>query len=287
MTDPTTSDPAVPAGAGPAGAGPADAGPADAGPAGVTASGRGRERQHPTTVPDPVRRVVEYVIYGTLSWLAWFWAAALLVWIVSVVLVDRYGQLDSSIWEFAGLSWTRWVQFAAGCVLAYSTFPVIVAQGLTRRRVAQGSIAGITLLAAIGAAFITVVYVAELVVFGMADVDPGMSERHLFDAPGQLWWVAVETWLVYAVYMASGWFIALAFYRWGTIVGLLLIVPGLLPVAVVESALSSSLLPESVDSVFLDLPVGAAVAVGLATWVATVAVTTRLLRDTPLQSRPR
>jgi hypothetical protein len=241
----------------------------------------------PARLPDPVRRIVEYVAYGTLSWLGWFWAGAVLLWIVSILLISRYGELESSVWEFAGLSWTRWVQFAAGCVLAYATFPVLVAQGLTRRRVAQGSIVGIVLLAAIGAAVITAVYAAELVAFGLADVDPALSERHLFDVPGQLWWVAVESLLVYAVYMASGWFVGLGFYRWGTVVGLLLIVPGLLPVVVVEAALSSSLFPESVDAVFLDLPVGGAVALVAATWAVAVVVTTRLLRDTPLRSRPR
>ena len=263
MSDPKVSDPAV------------------------TSADRSTAPPTRASVPDPVRRIVEYITYGTLSWLGWFWAAALLVWIVSVVLIGRYGELESSVWEFAGLSWTRWVQFAAGCVLAYSTFPMMVAQGLTRRRVAQGSIVGIGVLAVVGAAVITAVYAAELVVFGMADVDPGLSERHLFDVPGQLWWVALESLLVYAVYMACGWFIGLAFYRWDTVVGLLLIVPGLLPVVVVEAALSSSLFPESVDAVFLDLPVGGAVALVAATWAVAVVVTTRLLRDTPLRSRPR
>ena len=268
MSDPKLSNPTVAA---------ADGAPAPA-PTSTAA---------PSSVPDPVRRILEYVTYGTLSWLGWFWAAALLLWVVSVALIARYGELEFSVWEFAGLSWTRWAHFGAGCVLAYSTFPMMVAQGLTRRRVAQGSIAGIGVLSVIGAAVITAVYAAELVVFGMADVDPAVSERHLFDVPGQLWWVAAESLLVYAVYMACGWFVGLGFYRWGTVFGLLLIVPGLLPVAVVEAALSSSLLPESVDAVFLDLPVGGAVAFVAATWAVAVVVTTRLLRDTPLRSRPR
>ncbi len=239
------------------------------------------------SVPDPVRRIVEYVTYATVSWLAWFWAAAVLLWIVSIVLISRYGELEYSVWEFAGLSWTRWVQFAAGCVLAYSTFPVLVALGLTRRRVAQGSVVAIVVLAVMGAAVVTAIYGAELIAFGIADADLALSERHLFDGAGQLWWVAVESLLVYAVYMASGWFVGLVFYRWGTVVGLLLTVPGLLPLVVVEASLSSSLFPESVDAVFLDLPVGGAVAVVAAAWVVTVAVTTRLLRDTPLRARPR
>ncbi len=262
MTDPTLSNPAVRA-------------------------ERSSSHSVPAHVPDPVRRILEYVTYGTMSWLAWFWGAAVLLWIVSIVLISRYGELESSVWEFAGLSWTRWVQFAAGCVLAYATFPVFVAQGLTRRRVAQGSIVGIVVISAIGAAVITAVYAAELVAFGLADVDLALSERHLFDAPGQLWWVAVESLLVYAVYMASGWFVGLGFYRWGTVVGLLLTVPGLLPVVVVEASLSSSLFPESVDAVFLDLPAGGAVVLVVATWLVAVAATTRLLRDTPLRSRPR
>lgn len=251
------------------------------------------EEPTPTSVatggrlPDPVRRITEFVFYGSISWLAWFWVAAVVLWIGSLIVAPRIGDLETSTWEFFGLGWLRWVQFAAGCVLAYSSFPMLVAQGLTRRRVAQGSLVGIGVLGAVGAAVITAVYVVEGIVFSVLDIDHVVSEHHLFDVPGQWWWVAVESFLVYAVYMASGWFIALGFYRWNTVAGVLLIVPGLVPIVVVESALSSSILPENIEEVITDVPVAAAVLIAFATFAVTAAVTSRIMRDTPLRSRPR
>src|SRR5690349_15841686 len=86
----------------------------------------------PDVLPNAVRRMVEYIFWGYMSWLAWFWGAAVVMWVVGTFVVIRYTDLEGSVWEFAGLSWTRWVLFAAGVVLAYSSFPMLVAQGLTR-----------------------------------------------------------------------------------------------------------------------------------------------------------
>jgi ABC-type transport system involved in cytochrome c biogenesis permease component len=263
MIEPTTSD------------APAD--PTPERPAGPPAA----------AIPDPVRRIGEYVFYGSMSWLAWFWGASVLLWIAAMVVVPQVAELETSMWEFLGLGWMRWVLFAAGCVLGYSSFPMLVAQGLTRRRVAQGSIAGIAAIAVAGALIVTAVYAVEGIVFGLLDIDLVVSERHLFDVPGQLWWVAIEALLVGAMYLASGWFIALGFYRWNNVIGVLMIVPGLIPVVIVEAVLSSSLLPENVDEVFLDVPGAVAITVTVVTFVATVAVAGRIMRDTPLRTRPR
>ena len=138
-----------------------------------------------------------------------------------------------------------------------------------------------------GALIVTAVYAVEGIVFGLLDIDLVVSERHLFDVPGQLWWVAIEALLVGAMYLASGWFIALGFYRWNNVIGVLMIVPGLIPVVIVEAVLSSSLLPENVDEVFLDVPGAVAITVTVVTFVATVAVAGRIMRDTPLRTRPR
>lgn len=253
----------------------------------LTTSAQQRSSPAANGLVQPVRRIVEYVFWGYMSWLIWFWGAGVVLWIASMIAIPRLGELEVSTWEFLGLGWTRWVLFAAGCVLAYTSFPMLVAQGLTRRRVAQGSVAGIAVLAAVGAVIVTVVSLAEAAVFAWSDVAHTLSDQHLFDDVGQFWWVAVEAFLVYGVYALSGWFIALCFYRWGTVIGLASIVGGLVPIAVVEAALSSSVLPENVDWLYLDTHVGVHLLVALAAGAAIATLTATLMRATPLRARPR
>ncbi len=239
--------------------------------------------------PGAFRRVVGYSWWATFGWVGWVWLAAVLVWVGIVVLTLRYGELGDSIWVGAGMSWTRWIIGAAAVVLATQGLPMFVANGVTRRDAARGSLVALALLVVAWSAIVTAVALVEGVVFDAADVVRTLhqSERHVFDSMDQWGLVFVESLVAYAGFAVGGWFVGTAYYRFGPYLGTLLLPIGLLAGTAVELLVSGSTLPEEVLDWRDDLRSGIGMALCLLVVAGVLAGARGLQRSMPLRSRPR
>lgn len=241
----------------------------------------------PSTLKGAQRRTVEYLWWVYASWLWWFPAGAVAAWVVITTLTIRWGELGGSIWEGAGLAWSRWILFVAGIVMATQSVSVLVAHGRTRRAVAAAMAVALALFSAVGAVIVTAMYGVEALVWNWQDAARTLEDRHLFDTPGQFWLVALESVIVYLAYAASGWFVGLGYYRFHALVGTLLLPVGLVPIIATELVLSSSMLPDGVELPLVDAPAAVAVVLSLLVTVAMAWAATQLQRTTPLRPRPR
>lgn len=241
----------------------------------------------PSTVRGAQRRTIEYLWWSYAAWLWWFPAGAVAAWVVITALTIRWGELGGSIWEGAGLGWSRWILFVAGIVMATQSVSVLVAHGRTRRAVAAAMAITLAIFAAMASLIVTAMYGVEALVWGWQDAARTLQDPHLFDAPGQFWLVALESMVVYLAYAASGWFVGLGYYRFHAVIGTLLLPVGLIPVVVTELALNSSMVPDGVRLPLMDAPAAVAVGLSLVITVAMAAAATQLQRSTPLRPRPR
>ncbi len=241
----------------------------------------------PSTLKGAQRRTVEYLWWVYASWLWWFPAGAVVAWAVITALTVRWGELGGSIWEAAGLGWSRWILFVAGTVMASQSMSVLVAHGRTRRAVAAAMAIALGIFSAVGAVIVSAMYGVEALVWNWQGVARTLEDRHLFDSPGQFWLVALESLVVYLAYAASGWFVGLGYYRFHALVGTLLLPVGLIPIIATELVLSASMLPAGVELPLVDAPAAVVVAVSVAVTAAMAWAATQLQRSTPLRPRPR
>ncbi|CAN5406446.1 hypothetical protein BH10ACT3_BH10ACT3_00670 [soil metagenome] len=245
----------------------------------------------PSGAPQPnpgagsVRRIAEYVVFASMSWLVWFWVTAVIVWAVIVGVIIESDTLGDSVWEEAGLGWTRWVLFAAGVVMATQSIPVLVAHGVTRRRVWKGALVGLTIVGVVGAVVVTAVHLLEGVVYRWDDAVHVVGGWHLYDDPGQIHLVLLESFLIYLGYAISGWIVGLGYYRFGGILGTLALPFGLLPIAAIELSLNSTIEVAGLD-LTTDMPMGVRALVCLLAIVSGAAAAFRLQREMALRPRP-
>lgn len=254
------------------------AGPPDGPPA--TAGRRG-------AIPHATRTIAEYTFFATIYWLGWAWAASVVVWAVIVFFIERAGNLERSIWDFAGLGWSRWAVFAAGAIAATQLLPVLITHGQTRRAAARGGLIGLGAIAVLGTIVVTAIHGVEQLVFSWADVTRTFEDVHLWGDDPNLGLIALDALLVFGAYGVSGLIVGIFYYRTNGWVGTLLLPLGLLPLVVVEVLVSSTVIPDGFELWSTSFPVAIDVVAGLAVIAAGAVATQRLMRDVTLRPRPR
>lgn len=194
-----------------------------------------------TSRPSVLTTTTAITAGGSLAWLAWVWALALLIFLVLMVGGElRDATHDDSLWQGMGAGWQRWVLLGAGITMVPTFGKMVIPNGVTRATLSTASIITMGILAAAGATVIVVGYAIEDVFYARNDW------RHVAgpdDLPAGGIRFLAEVWLHnligLAAYFASGWLIGAAYYRLGKDVAWLLVLPALVPAAAAEVLLDS------------------------------------------------
>ncbi|GGK72214.1 hypothetical protein Ppa06_30480 [Planomonospora parontospora subsp. parontospora] len=216
-------------------------------------------------------------------------AAYVVVVAVIAVGVDVFGTLNRSAWE-AAVQLPRWYALFVGVALIREYLPLYLAHGQTRRQFGAQAAVTIALFAPFLSALITVGYLLETLLYGLAGRPQVIDRVHLFTEPTQVPLVFAEYLVEFVAWIVAGAFIAAGFYRWQG-GGLLLIPVGVGLWILVEGAIGKELrLPfigDRLSGLSADLPqsTGLALGVGLGVFVFGLAATWAIIRDVPLRNR--
>lgn len=174
-----------------------------------------------------------------LYWLKYVWMLALVVLAVILIVASvRDATLDDSVWDQIGVGVLRWVIFAAGVTTLSSFAPMFLGNGVTRGQLASSSIVSMAVVSAIGAAVVALGYVIERIVYPRAGWELILRDAETPLDAGTIASRSISMAVLFAAYFVSGWLIGAAFYRYGSNVGLLLIVPSAIPLLVVDLLLA-------------------------------------------------
>lgn len=232
----------------------------------------------PTTAPSwPIARrlTADHVIFAGL--LA---AVALLVAGAVTAGIAVSGRTPGSVWEQVS-QLARWFAGGVGANVAYSSLPLHVTHGVTRRAFSrQAAVAGVAFVVAL-AALVTAGFALEGLVHDAAGWPQALSRPHLFATPSATGLVMVEYLLLYALWCTAGTLLGAGFYR-DPGIGLLLVPVAVALAALAEAALGSgSLGPLTLPALVLDdAVVVAACATGC---VVGLAATWVVVRDVPIR----
>lgn len=192
------------------------------------------------TSSDPVRRVPteRLLLRMHVRWVRWVWAISLVLLPLALAIIAvAGGDLTESLWAGGGIGWQRWVLFAAGIPVATSFLRQLVSRGVTRKRLAGGAVVAMLALTAIGAAVGIAGYLIEWAVFRWQDWPQQLPGGDTFSA-GNVPRLAVEYWMLGAVFHLAGWLIGAAFARHRWTIAIVFIPLCFVPVALVELSVS-------------------------------------------------
>lgn len=187
-----------------------------------------------------------------------------------------------SVWEGTGAI-LRWFLLVVAVCIPVLQLPVLVAHGVTRRRVADATAVLLPLVAVAGAAVMAVGFLVEHAVADAAGQARSVAESHLFDEPTQVHLVLAEYTLVLAAWMVTGWLIGLGYYRFGLHWGTLALPAAVLPMLATEYLFGTAL-GIGLDPISAAGPLGVRLAAALAVTVAGVAAARALGRGAALHA---
>ncbi|WP_033343904.1 hypothetical protein [Catenuloplanes japonicus] len=214
--------------------------------------------------------------------------AALLVTVVAVVgtLIGTYGSLTDSAWNIGAASTTKWLVGSIGFILLPSYLRQYVANGVTRREFLGGgllfgigSAAGFALLVLAG-------FGVERLIYGATGLMDGLTEPYPVHSAGSAVAVLVRAFLIYLAHICTAWLVAVGFYRYGALTGLLLIPPSLVPAFGSELFFGTEWSPVGgVDLLGLDLPFAASALLTAVLVVAGCAIVHQLGRAVAIRGK--
>jgi hypothetical protein len=208
----------------------------------------------------------------------WFWGVITLVVIGASVVTARFSGIDLSVWELITGQAAKYWLLVLGLMLVPTHLKLFVANGVTRRDFLLGAGAFGLVTAVIFAALVPIGRGVESLVrtaFGVAadgypDFSAGEALRDFGHyAPGAVGW------------LITGALVAAGFYRYPWWVGLLLIIPFALPLAIPETLLG---LYAAVDTpAHRFVPFGAGLALSLLAGAAGAVVLRQMIRDVAIR----
>lgn len=172
----------------------------------------------------PVARTVRHLLTMLLYLAAWFWGIAVVVLTLAIVLVDRFGEITTSVVQFTRQGGI-WFPFSLAIILATTYLPTHVAAGMTRRAFATAALVAGAVTAAVYAAVLTLLIQVERAVFDRAGwthtlSDVGLSATSSGTAVdvGRLF---LDYGLMFTSGVVSGLLVGIVYYRaggwWGTL----------------------------------------------------------------------
>jgi hypothetical protein len=206
--------------------------------------------------------------------IVWFWCTLAVVTVIVTAVFAGFGEVNLSLWMVIAGHAMKWWLLVVGVLLVATHFKLYLVNGVTRRDFLLGAGVFGTVTAVGYAALVPIGHGVERLVwtaFGdPPEAYPAFSAAEALRDFGHFLPAALG-------WLASGALITAGFYRFGWWGGLLLLVPGALPLGVTE-ALLGIFGPEGTPSARL-LPFAAGLAISLALTVAGTAACYLQMRD--------
>lgn len=164
----------------------------------------------------------------------WFWSIVTLVVVIVTAVVTRFAEVDVSLWFVIAGQAMKWWLLVIGVLLTATHLKLYVTNGVTRRDflLGAGVFGGLTAVL-----FAVVVPVGQAVegllrtaLGSLPDAYPAFGAGEALRTFGHLLPGALGC-------LVSGALIAAGFYRFNWWIGLLLVIPGAIPLAVAEGLL--------------------------------------------------
>ena len=226
------------------------------------------------------------ILLANCAFAALLWAAFWVVVTLITVVLGLMGRLTHSGWEVAA-QLPRWYALFVGVALIREFMPMYIAHGRTRRRFAVDGLITVTLFAPFLAALVTLSYLLESVLYGLAGWPQALTRLHLFTEPTQLPLVFAEYLIEFAAWIPAGALMGAAFYRFrGN--GLVVAIPaGALLIITSYAAMGvQPQVPFLFTWLSFDAPGTPLVTVtgGLGVFLAGLLLTWAIIRDIPLRN---
>lgn len=220
-------------------------------------------------------------------------AFTVLVWIGFVIVIsaisigiDRWGNLNQSVWEHA---WQipPWFVLFMGVALATDHLPLQLTHGKTRRDFMIEASIFIGVFSAFAGLLQTLGWVVERGLYAVLDAEQRLEEQAIFASATDYPLIFLEAWIVMLIWCAAGLFIAASWYA-NNEEGLAAIIPALLIATIVEFSLGASWGP--IGGLVRRLfdpdqpPLAITIAAGLLGLAALLAMTWRVVRTIPIRS---
>jgi hypothetical protein len=188
----------------------------------------------------PTARTARHLLTMLLYLATWFWGIAIVVLTLAIVLVDRFGEITTSVVQFSRQGGI-WFPFSLMIIIATTYLPTHVAAGMTRRAFATAALVAGGVTAAVYAVMLTLLIQVERAVFDrvgwphtLSDVGLSATSSGTAVDVGRLF---VDYLLMFGSGVVGGLLVGIVYYRaggwWGTIalpltIGPLLVVTALL-----------------------------------------------------------
>lgn len=168
-----------------------------------------------SAVPAPVGAVGVWLLRRCLTIFAWFLGIATLVTLVLVPPMIQHFQADitGSVWAYFARSGPSWFVFSLGISVS-QYLPVLIAQGVTRRRFVEGAALALAGTALLVGVLVVVGYVVEARLFSAYGVEAA-TLGSIFGAGNQPVFVVVESCLRSLLFGLTGVLVGITYYRVG------------------------------------------------------------------------
>ena len=230
----------------------------------------------------PKKRTGDLLIFSFLAWVGFVIFVGALTF-----AIDRFSEIDNSIWESAA-QLIPWFVLFIGVHTGGTLLPINIAHGTTRRDFAIESVLFLIVYSVGIGLLMTIGWVLERALFAVGDWPQTLSETHLFSSATDYPRIFVESFLLVLGWTTSGFFIAAAYYRYDS-QGLLAIAPCIVVIGIMQAAMGSSWGPAAalIDRFFdpESPPLLVVIIIGFACVAAIMAMAWPVIRDIPLRSK--
>jgi hypothetical protein len=227
--------------------------------------------------------MIRYPLY----WGKWTLGVIALVYTAISVVVASFGTPGEATSVWASTIWLlQWVAFPGGIAVGFC-IPILVAHGITRRRIIPAGAIAVFALAFVAAVMVQAGLAIEWLIYRSRGMPYQVDGSHLFDSIGEVHLVLAEYGLNLASFLVSGLLIFLVYYRFGwraTLVVPLTLVP---PAGAVTALAAGSPGPVDAESPAWVATIGpaAALALALVAVAAGLLAVHALTRNLPLKTK--
>jgi hypothetical protein len=227
--------------------------------------------------------MIRYPLY----WGKWTLGVIALVYTAISVVVASFGTPGEATSVWASIIWLlQWAAFPGGIAVGVC-IPLLVAHGITRRRIIAAGAIAVCALAFGVAVMIQAGLAVEWLIYRSRGMPYQVGGSHLFDSIGEVHLILPEYGLNLASFLVAGLLIYLVYYRFGwrgTLVVPLALVP---PAGAVTALTAGSLGPVDAESPGWVATIGPAAALALALVAVTAGLlaTHALIRNLPLKTK--
>ncbi|TCC40073.1 hypothetical protein E0H75_39070 [Kribbella capetownensis] len=201
-----------------------------------------------------LRQVLLSMVIGMRQMLVGYWIVMVVAFLaVSLIIQLATGTVDHSVWDY-GTQSPKYFSMALGITLTPAYFPLLVAQGVTRRMFSVAAGIYLTLAAVATAVLWVAAYQIEHLLYSWQDWPETFTNPHLFTTTSQVGLVFAEFFLLILSHEVAGWLLGITFVRFGFWRGVLLLPLAVIPAAAAEFFLIAQWLADPLSSIGYQRP---------------------------------